>query len=180
MGRRRRVDKHTERKEAEGPFLLLDVAAGGACVPEGKKKKKKGVIEHGPILKMKRLVSSCKYMWPRPSRTVHTPTDSLKGREAAVQSNYYSGEEKRIAQGEEEAKKRAMGALGAAQREREREEEQWWKSGLSRLGIQCGKETKWWIATAASSRPAGRTSQAVRIGCCCCYYLLLPGCYRGI
>ena len=57
-----------------------------------------------------------------------------------MQSNYYSGEEKRIAQGEEEAKKRAMGALGAAQRERE--EEQWWKSGLSRLGIQCGKETK--------------------------------------
>ena len=38
-----------------------------------------------------------------------------------MQSNYYSGEEKRIAQGEEEAKKRAMGALGAAQRERERE-----------------------------------------------------------
>ena len=37
-----------------------------------------------------------------------------------MQSNYYSGEEKRIAQGEEEAKKRAMGALGAAQRERER------------------------------------------------------------
>ena len=63
MGRRRRVDKDTERKEAEGPFLLLAVAAGGACVPEGKKKKKKkGVIEHGPILKMKRLVSSCKYM----------------------------------------------------------------------------------------------------------------------
>ena len=152
MGRRRRVDKHTERKEAEGPFLLLDVAAGGACVPEGKKKKKKGVIEHGPILKMKRLVSSCKYMWPRPSRTVHTPTDSLKGREAAVQSNYYSGEEKRIAQGEEEAKKRAMGALGAAQREREREKK---KSSGGKVGYLA------WAFSAGKRRNDGSLPQRV-------------------
>ena len=68
-----------------------------------------------------------------------------------MQSNYYSGEEKRIAQGEEEAKKRAMGALGAAQREREREK----KSSGGKVGYLA------WAFSAGKRRNDGSLPQRV-------------------